>query len=359
MKRVSSYKKKLDKTELKRQKLLDSIEDSKTRVIARALVKSKKDTAKYIRSLRADLRASPFVIIDTGYAPMIETCLKIPRLSTLIISHMGPHELYIMSRVSSLFKIVTTSVFLDLAPAYLDSYANEIADQTTLSQFKFDRKNLCALIEAYKKKIVSSVSNILVPRYPPPIEDLFALWFRTQRKYRQTCKSDAVIPAKADVDYIFVYDTVKGQFLRLRDLDLYQSSKLIEIGEKFKTEWLTEKKNVPFPEKEPMLSLFRRKHLKDMAFSRVKGDFELRYAFIFEGGHIKELTKGDRYQLHYCGSAKVTPFHSKHIVRRVAPFFDYYEQRLIYERKKNPVPFYGFAEPVTTHRLRLMALCTI
>lgn len=350
MKRTASCTKKLDKTESKRAKLLDPSKEK--RVVRHALVKSKRDTTKFLSGYVLKV-PNPVFPQDTG--PLIEKYLAVPEIAMLIISNLGPHELYIMTRVSWQFKIVTSNAFLNLAPFYLDRYTEEVTDVQVLGQFKFERTNLCTLLSEYTARLIASLTQNVLP--PPPIEDMFALWFRVQRKYRCHCKSyvkPVITPhTERHIDYAFVYDTVEKRLVRLRDLNLYKSDKLNEIGAKFRYKWL-EKRGFICPENEPTLSLLRLRDLEKMSFSRIEGDFKPHETFVFKDGHITNFLANDRYHMHYCAHPSVFPLPG---TSRRAPFFDYYEQRIAYENHTNQIPAYPFKETIVMHRLRLSALC--
>ena len=353
MKRLTSCIQELDRTETKRIKLIDSIKKTEERAVRHALVKSKRDTAKFLRGQVLKIRNTVF---PDDNEPLIENCLAIPDLAMLIISNLGPHELYIMTRVSWQFKIVTSNAFLNLAPFYLDRYAEEVTDIQVIGQFKFERENLCTLVKEYTNRLIASLTKDVLP--PPPIEDMFALWFRVQRKYRCHCKSYVMKPGvtphtERHIDYAFVYDTTENRLMRLRDLNLYKSDKLSEIGAKFRYKWL-EKRGFIFPENVSTLSLLRRKDLEKMSFSRIEGDFKPSEAFIFEDGHITNFLENDRYLMHYCAHSSIFPLPG---TSRRAPFFDYYEQCISYGNHKNQITAYPFKETVVMHRLRLSALC--
>lgn len=325
MKRLSEYTHELDKINLKRSKLKHEIFEINDKTVRKQKRKSARDTTRFINNahishfppLRKNTPLPP--PINDPLATKLSHIICIAELAQNVLQHLGPQELYILTRVANEMKPIVMKAFIPLAPFYMERYGEALANPSNIKSR-----------DAMKAKCVALVTRCAKFSNSESIEKLLSLWnhymitYRTYGpEYNKAYTGYDTCNQVYDINYSFVYDKVHNRFMRLCDLKLYTAINYDMIENDFTREWDDKHEDLDFMKHgiREGLSLFRYKHLTQLDLKRIDHTMKVKDTFVIEEGSILKF-RDSNYDIHYVRPMSVP--------RQKMPFMDHYEHRNIY-----------------------------
>lgn len=342
----------LDLLNVKHAGLDIKIRKTKEKLINAETQKSINDTRIFINNthkgqkfqpLRNRQEVSPLVATTTT---TIFECLCLPEMASQICIDMGPCELFMLGRVSRLFKNIVVNVFKINAKGYLARYMENVKDEKTITE---------------QEKITASCLVMLdktVKANKVPVNAFLSLWCHIMR-VRQAIEIDAWNrttycgtsedrPGKLhNINYLFKFDPETRVFRRARDLDLYTTPLYKQIARRAQDRW-DRKYNFSFESHDRVIgNFFRYDDLSKLDLVRV--DQALPVINIAEALEFKNNSLV-KFKEVLCGFCYCAPYSGDAASLRSDPFIDYYDVRLALNARNNKRQF---RDTISSHLARV------
>lgn len=304
MKRLCEYNEKIARYDKKRKQVSDKLVALSAQLQEKNLENARTKQQDFIRKrlLRVKKPVKPLLPnADPNYVPTtIGDCLSNPDLAALILVHLGPIELYHMTRVCSALVDITKRAFLTFAPQQFDRFSRDHVmiddDQEELENNKRDvmrmRESIVAIVADQRQEIPSTSVSIGA---------LLSLWYHVFVSYRVYLSTHGDYewhrqPGYCDKTFhhthlSFIYDVKSGHCESLRNARIFNMSMgYVDALAKFDRRWKKKDRPCQVHETEK-IRYFRESELELVKFKPVHGNFYATKAFVYVDPHTMQLRR--------------------------------------------------------------------
>lgn len=297
MKRARECNEKIARLDEERNQLCQELTTLNEQLEHESREKVKADQEEFVRKRLLGLKRHVAPLLpnaDPNYVPTtIGDCLSNGDLATIILIHLGPIELYYMTRVCTSLVDIVTRAFKEFAPLQLArfsvDYGTRIAMEARPVRAEMITRNvsiLNAIIVDQRQEPTQRVFN--TPTVS--IGGMLSLWYHAlveHRGYLSTCAGDYARHSQRLVgkvnhsrDISFIYNTETRKCESLSCASVFVMTKFRDAEKKFDSRWT--KKGYSFQlHATEKIRHFRKKELKKAKFTPKHHGFYATKDFVY------------------------------------------------------------------------------
>lgn len=250
-------------------------------------------------------------------------CLVIQELANIILTALGPWELFNFSRASKNTAVIAKSSFLFNAKYYIDRMGEDIYDAgMRCKEFERETDAMKIVLSLYEK----SASNVV------SLGDMLSIWAHCSLTFRQYALRSRDLFSMLDlreefhVDYSFIKSNFPFSMVRLRDYSVYSTPRANykEISRTTGEKWQEKYPLFDLSDERSRIKHFGYDELRGLELKPVNGFLQPKQTSLHILLSPTEIDLVEK-SVHFTSLFSVVPPKVRDVVINCAPFLDYYE----------------------------------